>query len=172
MSPAAQAVHGISDTDLAGAAPARVVLPEFLDFLGASEVIALLAHNSSFDARFLGVELGRAGLDRPELPLVDTLALARGHIPDLHNHRLDTLARLFNLGTDDLHRARRLRVEGLWLALGGRSVPAETLVSYPIFDPARPVVVPVGWEAVSAAIVKGCRFRSGVRGERGESPAR
>src|SRR5271154_2523994 len=105
MSPAAQAVHGISDSDLAGAAPARVVLPEFLDFLSASGVVALLAHNSSFDARFLGVELGRAGLGRPELPLVDTLALARRQIPDLRDHRLDTLARLFNLGADDLHRA-------------------------------------------------------------------
>jgi len=173
MSPAAQAVHGISDADLAGAAPARVVLPEFLDFLSTSGVVALLAHNSSFDARFLGVELNRAGLDRPELPLVDTLSLARRHIPALRDHRLDTLARLFNLGLDDSHRALgdSLRVKGLWLALSGPSVPEEDLVSYPIFDPARPVVVPVGWEAVSAAIVKGYRVRMEYTGgSRGEAP--
>src|SRR4051794_32547218 len=35
MSPAAQAIHGISDAHLAGASPARAVLPEFLDFVGA-----------------------------------------------------------------------------------------------------------------------------------------
>src|SRR4051812_15118715 len=34
MSPAAQAVHGLSDADLADAPPAREVLPEFLQFLG------------------------------------------------------------------------------------------------------------------------------------------
>ncbi len=173
MSPAAQAVHGISDADLAGAAPARVVLPEFLDFLGAPEVIALLAHNSSFDATFLGVELDRAGLGRPELRLVDTLALARRRIPALRDHRLETLARLFNLGMDDSHRALgdSLRVKGLWLALGGPSVAEEDLIAYPIFDPACPVVVPMGWEAVSAAIGKGSRVRMEYSGgSRGEAP--
>src|SRR5438874_1510669 len=54
MSPAAQAIHGISDADLAGAPTAREVLPEFLDFLGDPAMTALLAHNAAFDARFLG----------------------------------------------------------------------------------------------------------------------
>src|SRR3954463_4353669 len=53
MSPAAQAIHGISDADLAGAAPACEVLPGFLEFLGEPSTTALLAHNSAFDARFL-----------------------------------------------------------------------------------------------------------------------
>ena len=173
MSPAAQAIHGISDADLAGEAPARVVLPEFLDFLSGSEAVALLAHNSSFDARFLGVELARAGLARPEYPLIDTLALARRRLPELRDHRLDTLARLFNLGIDDAHRAfgDSLRVKGLWLALDGPSAPAGELVSYPISDPDQPVVIPLGWEAVSAAIVKGCRVRMEYTGgSRGEAP--
>ncbi len=173
MSPAAQAIHGISDADLAGAAPARVVLPRFLEFLGASGVVALLAHNSSFDARFLGAELARAGLERPEHALIDTLALARRRLPGLRDHRLDTLSRLFNLGLDDSHRALgdSLRVKGLWLALDGPLAAAQDLVSYPIFDPALPATVPLGWEAVSAAIVTGCRVRMEYTGgSRGESP--
>src|ERR671911_2958101 len=48
MSPAAQAVHGISDADLAGAPSARDVLPEFLEFLGHPETTAPLAHNAAF----------------------------------------------------------------------------------------------------------------------------
>jgi DNA polymerase III epsilon subunit family exonuclease len=173
MSPAAQAVHGISDADLAGAAPARVVLPEFLDFLGASSVVALVAHNSSFDARFLGAELARAALTRPEHAVIDTLPLARKRLPGLRDHRLDTLAQLCNLGAENSHRALgdSLRVKGLWLALGGPSVPVEELVSYPFFDPARPAIVPVGWERVNAAIASGCRLRMEYAGgSRGEAP--
>src|SRR5918998_3654684 len=48
MSPAAWAVHGISDADLVGAPAARDVLPEFLAFLGDPETTTLLAHNAAF----------------------------------------------------------------------------------------------------------------------------
>src|SRR5437016_982840 len=54
MSPAAQAIHGISDADLKDAAPARAVLPRFLEFLGEPATIVLIAHNAAFDAGFLG----------------------------------------------------------------------------------------------------------------------
>src|SRR5262249_54907587 len=60
--PAAQKVHGLSDAALADAEPARAVLPEFLAFLGDPATTTLLAHNASFDAGFLGRELGRLDL--------------------------------------------------------------------------------------------------------------
>jgi DNA polymerase III epsilon subunit family exonuclease len=173
MSPAAQAVHGISDADLEGAAPARAVLPEFLDFLASPPPLALLAHNAAFDAGFLGMELARAGLNRPEYALTDTLALARRRIPGLRDHRLATLAQLFALGSADAHRALgdSLRVKGLWLALGGPGAVSADLVSYPIFDPGHADVVPVGWEAVTTAIVRGWRVRMEYTGgSRGEAP--
>jgi DNA polymerase III epsilon subunit family exonuclease len=173
MSPAAQAIHGISDLDLAGAAPARLVLPEFLAFLGDPSEAALLAHNAAFDAGFLGHEIARAGLERPGHSVIDTLALALRRIPNLNNHRLDTLARLFNLGPEDQHRALAdsVRVKGLWLALKGPDAAPEELASYPIFDPARPFVVPLEWEAVSLAIPAGCRLRMEYAGgSRGEAP--
>jgi hypothetical protein len=72
MSPAAQAVHGISDADVADAPPAAAVLPEFLVFLGNPASTWLLAHNARFDASFLSHELGRAGLPWPGHPLVPT----------------------------------------------------------------------------------------------------
>lgn len=50
MSPAAQAIHGISDADLADAPPAWEVLPHFLAFLGDARATGLVAHNANFDA--------------------------------------------------------------------------------------------------------------------------
>jgi DNA polymerase III epsilon subunit family exonuclease len=174
MSPAAQAIHGISDADLAGAPPARAVLPEFLAFLGDPATTALLAHNAAFDARFLGQELARAGFPPPGHAVIDTLALARRLIPDLRNHRLDTLSRLLNLGDSDRHRALAdsLRVKGLWLHLHGPSEPIEALVSYPVFEGrGNPSSIPVGWDELVEAIARGCRVRMVYTGgSRGDTP--
>lgn len=173
MSPAAQAVHGLSDADLADAEPARAVLPEFLDFLGKPASVALLAHNASFDAGFLGREVGRLGLPLPQHPVIDTLALARSRVPDVYDHRLDTLARLFNLGLDGPHRALAdsLRVKGLWLALDGPHALETSLVSYPVYDPIGPVSAPIGWDALVQAIARGRRVRMEyVGGTRGPAP--
>src|SRR5262245_60181650 len=88
MSRGAQAVHGITDAMLAGAEPASAVLPEFLDWLGDPSATTLLAHNASFDARFLARELARIGLFPPvDLVVVDTLALARSRRPDTPDHK-------------------------------------------------------------------------------------
>jgi DNA polymerase-3 subunit epsilon len=173
MSPAAQAIHGISDADLAGAATAREVLPEFLDFLGDPATTALLAHNSVFDAQFLGHEIDRAGLSQPGHAVIDTLALARRSIPELIDHRLDTLARLLNLGASDQHRALAdsLRVKGLWLALGGPSEPADSLVAYPIRRTSNASHIPLGWDLLVDAIARGWTVRMEYTGgTRGEAP--
>ena len=121
MSPAAYAIHGLSDADLADAAPAHEILPEFLVFLGDPGATSLIAHNAAFDAGFLGRELGRAGLPAPTHSLFDTLALARRRLPDLASHRLDYLARALGLDSSDAHRALAdsLRVKAIWLLLDG-----------------------------------------------------
>jgi DNA polymerase III epsilon subunit family exonuclease len=161
MSPAAQRVHGISDADLADAETARAVLPRFLEFLRDSRTTRLLAHNAAFDAGFLGRELGRLGVAPPGHQVIDTLALARRVVPEARDHRLDTMALLFALDTDDRHRALAdsLRVKGLWLALRGDTFPDEALVSYPIFDPRGPAPVPNGWELMTEAISAGLSIR-------------
>jgi len=175
MSPAAQAVHGISDADLAGAPPAADVLPEFLAFLGDPELTTLLAHNAGFDAGFLGRELARLGTPSPGHAVADTLALSRVRLPTQTDHRLDTLARLFGLDTDDAHRALAdgLRVRGLWLALGGHGSPAGTLIAYPIADPTVPggATAPLGWGTIAEAIALGRTVRlEYAGGTRGDAP--
>jgi DNA polymerase III epsilon subunit family exonuclease len=173
MSPAAEAIHGLSDAILAGAPRAHEVLPEFLAFLGDPATTPLLAHNAAFDARFLGRELQRAGLSPPGHAVIDTLALARRRIPDLYNHRLDTLARLYNLVQSGRHRALAdsLRVKGLWMALGGASEPPEALVTYPIFEGDDASCIPSGWDELVAAIAYGRKVRMEYTGgSRGEAP--
>ncbi len=173
MSPAAQKVHGLSDADLAGAEPARTVLPEFLAFLGAPATTTLLAHNASFDAGFLGRELGRLDFPLPSFAVIDTLALARSRLPELYDHRLDTLARFFNLDLDGRHRALAdsLRVKGVWLELHGDREPGTRLVSYSIYDPGSRMPPPLGWERLSEAIEHGWRIRMEYAGgTRGDTP--
>jgi DNA polymerase-3 subunit epsilon len=173
MSPAAQAIHGISDADLAHAEPARLVLPRFFQFLGDPGTTTLLAHNAAFDAGFLGRELGRLGCEAPGYRVIDTLSLARRKIPEARDHRLDTLARLFGLDPEGPHRALAdsLRVKGLWLALNGASTPEDEVVSYPIVDRRGAMPVPNGWDLISEAIAQGLTIRMVYSGgSRGPTP--
>ena len=170
MSPAAYAIHGLSDLDLADAAPAPEVLPEFLSFLGTPGTTALLAHNAAFDAGFLGRELSRAGLFAPSHSLFDTLALARRRLPQLASHRLENLARVLGLDSAGAHRALAdsLRVKAIWLRLGGVSEPENLLVSYRMFDPKDSGATPEGWEplmkAASQGIMVQIEYDGGTRG--------
>ncbi len=174
MSPGARAIHGISDFDLADAPTAHEVLPRFLEFLGDPCETTLLAHNASFDARFLGAELSRLGRKPPGHAVNDTLALARSRLPNLPNHRLDTLTRVFNLDPEGLHRALAdsLRVKGLWLALRGGEGPTLGVIAYPIFDAGSPTPeAPFGWEGLADAIRRGLRIRiEYLGGTRGNGP--
>jgi DNA polymerase III epsilon subunit family exonuclease len=173
MPQAAQAIHGISDADLAGVPTAREQLPRFLDFLGDSACTCLVAHHAVFDAAFLGRELCRAGLNLPAHRIFDTLALSRRCRPDLPSHRLDRLAHYHGLDSGPGHRALvdALRVKQLWLKLGGPLLTTDALVSYRIHDPEAPTPAPHGWEILEQAMAQGLtvRIEHGSRG-RGISP--
>jgi DNA polymerase-3 subunit epsilon len=170
MAQAAYAIHGLSDEDLALASPAAEVLPEFLEFLGDPGRTALLAHNASFDAGFLGREIARAGLPAPAHSLFDTLALARRRLPDATSHRLDHLAHILGLDPAGAHRALAdcLRVKELWLRLNGLRELPEELVSYRIFDPRESPPVPEGWEplvtAAAEKVMVRIEYTGGTRG--------
>ncbi len=173
MPPAAQAIHGISDADLAAAPPAREVLPRFLDFLGNARSTGLVAHNASFDAAFLGSELRRAGYAHPEHRVFDTLALARCRRPELPSHRLDCLVTAFGLQSAPSHRALAdaCCVKDLWIELHGPATPDQMLVSYPIHDPQEASPPPHGWEMLDQAIASGRSVRITYDGgTRGISP--
>lgn len=95
---------GISDELVAGAPPLRLVLPAFTSF---AEGGILVAHNAAFDVGFLRVASLACDVRWPDLPVVDTLELARALLPEgtVPNLRLATLARYFEAPVDPTHRA-------------------------------------------------------------------
>ncbi len=86
----------VKDAPLVGDA-----LRSFFDFTGNN---LLVAHNANFDIGFIRHFAEKSGLAFPN-PHLDTLALSRFLNPDLKNHKLDTLARLYELGDFNHHRA-------------------------------------------------------------------
>ncbi len=94
---------GISDTMVAGAATIGEALPSFLEFAGDS---VLVAHNASFDTRFLRAETERRGYGPLDNPVVCTLRLARRLVRDeVTDLRLETLARALRSRFAPRHRA-------------------------------------------------------------------
>ncbi len=79
MDPAAQEVHGLSDSFLSNKPLFEDRVEDLLDFLGDSP---LVAHNARFDFSFMNHELGNCGrLNIPDSRMIDTLDLARKRHP-------------------------------------------------------------------------------------------
>jgi len=89
ISPQAEAVHGISARILSGQPRPAEVFSRFHAFLGSA---LLVAHNASFDLRFLRVEFESLALDLPNR-VECTLKLSRQRLARLPNHRLETVYR-------------------------------------------------------------------------------
>lgn len=93
---------GITNTMLSTAPPIREVMGKLAAFIATHP---LVAHNASFDSRFLDAELERINHKRQNDCVCSMLA-ARRLYPEAPNHKLETLVRLKNLKTDGtFHRA-------------------------------------------------------------------
>ncbi len=93
---------GITNAMLKQAPPCEEVMGEFSDFIGDSN---LVAHNASFDRRFLDAECYRIGRDYNGDFACSMLA-ARRVYPDAPNHKLGTLVEFNQLpGDGTFHRA-------------------------------------------------------------------
>lgn len=145
--PAAQAVHGITN-DMVANAP---TMQQWVDQLGFNpyddDGLILFGHNVQFDARMLAAE----DLLPDSYTKACTLRMSRNMWPDINedeaNHKLGTLAIMFNLGTGPAHRAmgdcvtclnllRHIcdvsRVSSFQelLALGTRTLSPETKITF------------------------------------------
>jgi DNA polymerase III subunit epsilon len=101
IEPEAAAVNGIRDVDLVGAPPFTDLIP-LLDTQIAGAV--LVAHNAAFDLSFLSAEYTIAGADVPDVPVLDTLLLARRWYRFPHNS-LGAVATSMGIPLDHRHRA-------------------------------------------------------------------
>lgn len=80
IDPGAQAVHGISITDLRGMPKWEDVAPTVHKLLSKTHVF--IAHNGEgFDAPFIALELVRAGYSIPNFKVFDTMIQGRGCTP-------------------------------------------------------------------------------------------
>ncbi|MCA1632097.1 MAG: 3'-5' exoribonuclease [Acidobacteria bacterium] len=101
--PFISSLTGISDSMVATAPVFESIAEDLLDFVGKS---VLVAHNSSFDVRFLNYEVGRAYPGRKMCNAeMCTVSLSRRVVPSLANHRLHTVAEHFGVPIRNRHRA-------------------------------------------------------------------
>lgn len=107
VSPRSEELTGIS-TDMLRDAPAPFEwLHELADWIGDRPVVA---HNAFFDLSFLRYEGFRTAQPAdPRVkfnpPLIDTLALSRWLLPDIRNHKLNTVSQHLGIDLSRHHRA-------------------------------------------------------------------
>ncbi len=92
---------GITDDMVSDAPYEQKALADFLEFAGRA---VLVAHNAQFDTSFIKAACERQGV-KYAFSSVDTVALCRAALPNLKNHKLDTVAKQYKLGDFNHHRA-------------------------------------------------------------------
>ena len=97
-----QQLTGISNAMLRKAPPCQKVMQELADFIGD---IPLVAHNASFDTKFLDAEWFRIHYKRRQ-PFACSMLLSRRIYPHFPDHKLGSLVRHLKLPTTgEYHRA-------------------------------------------------------------------
>lgn len=97
-----QQLTNINDDMVRGAPELEDVLPKFREFVGDA---VLVAHNARFDIGFIQANLKSLGQPLMDNPVLDTLEMARLLLPNLKNHRLNTLSDRFKVSLENHHRA-------------------------------------------------------------------
>lgn len=99
----AMKTNGITEKMVKGQPTADIVLPQFLDFVAGS---AIVAHNASFDIKFIAYELALYGRRIKDSTIViDSLKMARALLPQLGSFRLEYLANALGVRVKETHRA-------------------------------------------------------------------
>lgn len=107
---------GITNAMLKRARPCAEVMERFTDFIGGHN---LVAHNASFDRRFLDAELGHIGRTYTG-QFACSMLVSRRIYPEAPNHKLESLVRFRQIETDGtFHRALAdsQMTAKLWLAM-------------------------------------------------------
>jgi len=105
--------HHITDEMVRGKPPIAQVLPQFKAFVGDS---VLVAHNASFDMKFVKMRQAEAGVEFHN-PVLDTMMLSVLLDPGAESHSLDAIADRLGIAIHDRHTA-----------LGDAMATAEILV--------------------------------------------
>ncbi len=97
-----QQLTGISDAMIRKAPPSSEVMLELAEFVGDTPFVA---HNASFDSKFIDAEWDRIHHQRSQA-FACSLMLSRRLYPTFHNHKLGTLVQYLHLPNNGkYHRA-------------------------------------------------------------------
>jgi len=102
VSPRAFEVNGITKRMLDGKPTIEKILPEFLDFVEGS---VLVAYNAGFDMGFVESALAREGERLGDFTVIDALKLARNLFPGIGRYSLSFVADSLGFPVDGQHRA-------------------------------------------------------------------
>ncbi len=92
---------GIYDDMVENAPDEDVILPEFLDFIGESVVVA---HNAGFDTAFIR-RFAKENNIVFDNSIIDTVELGKTLIANLRNYKLDTICDALGVSLENHHRA-------------------------------------------------------------------
>lgn len=95
-------VTGITNKMVTNAPSVQEILPILDEFVGTSVVVG---HNVNFDINFIYEAMMREYATPLTNDFVDTLKIARQQLKAVENHKLETLAKHFNVDTSNNHRA-------------------------------------------------------------------
>lgn len=101
IDPMITSITGITNEMLEGKPTIEQLIPSFYDF---TEGLVLVAHNASFDCRFLERDSLACGYHFDH-EVFDTLCFARKVLPKLPSYKLNALAALLGIPLNDAHRA-------------------------------------------------------------------
>lgn len=100
--PECTAVNHITDSMVSDKPVISKILPQFIDFLGDSIIVA---HNARFDLNMLAAELERSALPPNKNRVIDTLALCKWAYPEAGKYRQTFIAERLGIRITDAHRA-------------------------------------------------------------------
>jgi DNA polymerase-3 subunit epsilon len=95
-------IHGITASDVANAPTFSEVAG---DLLALVRNTAFVAHNASFDLRFLRAEMTRLGVSLPDFPTLCTMRLATKIGKPIPGRKLSVLCEHFGIACDQAHAA-------------------------------------------------------------------
>ena len=103
MPPEVIPIHGITDEMVADAPKIAQALACFSAFCGPDSL--LIAHNAPFDLSFVACEKDRTEIALEDLPVLDTVEIARSCLPSQYSYSLESLAKSLELAASQEHRA-------------------------------------------------------------------
>lgn len=102
-------ITGITDNTVKDAPAIKESLIQLRDFI---EDYPLVAHNASFDLKFLIENFRRYQITYPPLVVIDSLTLARKYIHETPNHKLTTLKQFLRMDAQSHDAIEDCRVTG------------------------------------------------------------